>query len=124
MQTKHLRHRHGGRIVAIHSVGHVTERGVAWWFYRADVVFDDAKDGKVHHDMELAPTVICYGDDEAGSRDEYITANDALSRYLATEGRWHDQKTKGDLVYSWTPKKKEGSRQIEDLIAECQKEAA
>lgn len=122
MQIEHLTHRHGGRIVAIHSIGHVTERGVAWWFFRGDVQWPDSD--KLHYDLEISPSCVCCDNAVDRAMREYVMVQDALNHYLKISGRWHDQKSKGDLVYSWTPKRKEGSRQIEDMVAELHKEAA
>ena len=122
MQTKHLSHRFGGEVIAIHSVGHATEKGVGFWFFHGDIKWSGS--GKVACDREIGPSALCIDGDKPEAKAELNSILDALNHYLGTEGRWHDQKSRGDLVYSWTPKKKEGSRAIEDLIAECEKVAA
>lgn len=104
MEIKHLHHKHGGRITAIHSVGHSTYKGVAEWFYIGDV---DWGDGKPSVGKPIMPWAVCHDmGDQEGSK-EYGIVSDKLNEYLKKHGRWHDTKWVRDLAVRWTPKKKE-----------------
>lgn len=104
MKTAHLQHKHGGRITAIHSVAHAVDRGVAYWFYKGDVEWND---GGKSVNLEIAPWALCYDQKNLSAEKEYATVADTMQKHLIENGEWHDQKrAKDGRVYSWSPKKK------------------
>lgn len=94
MQTQYLEHKHGGRIVAFHSMGHSTYKGVASWFYVCDV---DWNDGTKSDKIEVAPWALCFDHSNAEARREYEAIVELLSNYLEQNGEWHQRPKKGDL---------------------------
>ena len=101
MQTKHLQHRQGGRITAIHAIGHAMDRGVASWFYLGDVEWSD---GGRSAGLEIAPFCVCLDQSDPAAQAEYDAISTRLTDHLARAGVWHDMKrTKDGRGYSWTP---------------------
>ena len=103
MKTKHLLHKHGGRIIAIHSVGHSTHKKVAQWFYIGDVEW---KDGGKSVGTEIPPWAVCFDHDIPEACAEYTTVVNKLNAYLVDNGEWHNIRYVGDMAVSWTPKNK------------------
>lgn len=115
MQIKHLRHKHGGRITALHAVGHDTHKKVAEWFYEGDVEWDD---GSKSYATQIPPWALCHGPSVDASLPELNEVSEALNRYLADHGEWHDTKfTRDGRAYSWTPKDKTGSTTLDAIVA-------
>lgn len=103
MQTKHLEHKHGGRITEIHYVGHEVEKGVPWYFFIGDIEWPD---GKKSCDMEIAPNLICFDHDIEAAHAECNVVMKKLNDYLLANGKWHDRKgARNGCTFSWTPAK-------------------
>lgn len=102
-----ITHRHGGRITAVHAIGHETYKGVASWFFVADVAWDD---GSRSEATEVSPN--CFGGDDA------VPYLRKLSDYLASHGEWHEPKHKRDgRTYSWTPHKNAGREELTEAVS-------
>lgn len=106
MNTVHLEHKYGGSITSIDAVGHATNDGVAYWFYRGNVEW---KDGGKSVGTEIPPWAVCFDHDIPEAHAEYGTVSERLNGYLGEHGKWHDTKFKKGYAVSWTPKKKEFS---------------
>ena len=108
MQTKHLRHKHGGRILAIHSVAQSTYKQIADWYFIGDIAFDDKPEKQVVN-REIPPYAVCYDHDNPEAKAEGDSIFAAMNEHLATNGKWHDPKhMKDGRMVSWTPKEKTG----------------
>jgi hypothetical protein len=104
MQTKHMLHKNGGRIIAIHQVGHEVDAGVPWYFYIGDIEWND---GSKSCDKEIAPHQVCFDHDSEEAHAEYDKVAKALNDYLKQHGKWHDRKAaRTGYTYSWSPFKK------------------
>lgn len=102
MQTKHLLHKHGGRITAITGYGHRTIEKVPYWFFLCDVTWDD---GTSRKEVEVLPDRICYGSDNPEGKAECDKAMGALSEHLRKHGRWLKKgKWIGDRLVHWVAK--------------------
>lgn len=107
METSHLKHKWGGRVTAIHSVGHTMDGDAAIWFYIGDIEW---KDGGTSRASEIPPWALCFDQDNQEAHKEYGAASDKLNTYLKEKGRWHKIKfLKDGRAVSWTPKHKKGS---------------
>ena len=108
MQTKHLRHKHGGRILAIHAVAHNTYKSVADWYFIGDIEFSD-KPGVVVGNREIPPYAVCYDHENPEAKAEGDAVFKELNEHLLSKGVWHDPKhMKDGRVVNWTPKEKTG----------------
>lgn len=102
MKLHHLMHKHGGRITAIHSIGHSTDNGVAYWYFKGDVVWPK---GKPSTSIEIAPWAICIDANHPGAKIEVDELMAKMNDYLAKQGKWHEAKHKNDgRIVHWTPK--------------------
>jgi hypothetical protein len=101
MKIEHLQHKHGGRITELTAIGHDTEDGNAFWFYRGNV---DWPDGGKSVDLEIAPWAVCYDHDDKAADTEYDKVSEALATYLREQGAW----TAKDLRPMWKPKTRTG----------------
>ena len=108
MQTFHLLHKHGGRIVEVAAVGHHTDHdGVPYWYLKCAVEWDDGK-GISPRQYEIAPDRLAYDQTKHEANKEGSAVLDALSKYLRERGRWLKKgKWKGDKLIHWTPLKPE-----------------
>jgi hypothetical protein len=108
-----LLHKSCGRILAVHSVEHITEDGIAYWQFRGDVQWND---GGLSKNVPIAPYQLISDPESAQSKEECDCLLQQMNDYLHDEGRWHDMKHKRDgRCYSWTPKKPTGERTIVEL---------
>ena len=98
MEIKHLLHKHGGRITAINSISHSTDRSTAFWFYVGNVEWDD---GGKSDSLEIAPWAVCYDHDNKEADAEYGKLSDMLMDYLRRKGAWKERK-KGSPS-AWVP---------------------
>lgn len=115
MKTTHLAHKHGGKITAITACAHATFKGVASWHFIGDVTWFD---GSTSTAVELAPWVVCYDSQDPAAKAEGDGVHAALTDYLGRVGQWHDQKrSRGGVMYSWTPFEKSGSFPLPDPAA-------
>ena len=107
MELHHTMHKNGGRITAIHSVAHVTYKGVATWHFVGDVTWSD---GTASKGLEIAPWALCYDSGHPGARNELNEVMGKMNNYLKDQGRWHEPKHKKDgRVINWTPKQPEAA---------------
>lgn len=107
MKTKHLMQKSGGRITAINAIGHSTYKGVADWFYRGDIEWQN---GGKSADTEIPPWAICVDHANPEALAEYTKLSEALTIYLHHHGDWHKEKhMKDGRIVSWTPHVKEDS---------------
>lgn len=107
-----LIHKWGGNILAIQSVNHETDRGVADWFFRCTVHWPDS--GR-ETDCMVGPNQLCHDNTEAGVT-AHKEAHELLSAYLRTRGDWHESKRARDgRIYLWTPHEKHGSATLDEL---------
>ena len=114
MLTKHLWHKHGGRITAIYEVGHSTHKKVAEWFYIGDI---DWGEGKVSANVPIMPWAVCV-DESPEARQEYDEVSGRLNAYLCDEGDWHDTKFARDgRAYAWTPNKEKNNLPLDAIVA-------
>lgn len=112
MQTKYLRHRHGGRVIDISAIGHNTYKGVASWFFVGHVKWQD---GTESPRCEIEPSALCCiaADGEPGLI-ECEAFHSGLNDYLREHGRWHDMKAHRDgRHYSWTPHQPKNEQPVE-----------
>lgn len=115
MQTKYLRHRHGGRIIAIDAIGHDTYKGVASWHFVGHVKWED---GSESPSSVIEPFLICtvYEDGTAGT-EECNAYLEGMNDYLREHGKWHEPKSARDgRRYTWTPTKPKHQQPIEAFI--------
>lgn len=104
-----LKHRHGGTITKISSIGHDSYKGVAEWFFLGDVKWEDGKESK---ETRIAPFALGH-DGTIEGQQECDALHGKLSDYLGRVGAWHDMKHKRDgRCYSWTPKKPAGQEAV------------
>lgn len=110
-----IRHRYGGVITNLTSVGHNTDQnGCPHWFLRGDVKWAD---GGTSTDIEIAPNMLCYdSDNEAASREQINAASAEMNDYLNEAGSWLEKpkELKGGYLIHWMPKSKTGSRPLSD----------
>lgn len=111
MQTKHLFHKHGGRITAIHQVGHEMDGQAGIWFYIGDITLDG---GKELRDAQIPSWALCYdSDNQAAGMAEINAVAEQMDAYLSRNGKWHEPKRLRDGRHvHWTPKKKSGRAEI------------
>ena len=103
MKPNHLFHKQGGRIVKIHTIGHHTYKGVADWYFVADVEWSDGTKSKL---LEVAPYALCTDSGHPGAKIEIDGLMEKMNGYLAKHGEWHEAKRKKDgRIVHWTPKK-------------------
>jgi hypothetical protein len=101
MNTKYLRHRHGGTITEISAIAHESYKGVASWHFVGDVQWDD---GTKSCGTTIAPFCVCFNQDNPLAKAEGDGLFAQLSDYLTRNGAWHDTKRARDgRVYTWTP---------------------
>jgi hypothetical protein len=99
-----LRTQGTGTIKALKGIGHQTYKGVADWFFVADVTYDD---GGENRDLQVAPYALSY--ESEADKPELDAAMRKLNEYLDRNGEWHDDKRKRDgRIYCWTPKSPKG----------------
>jgi hypothetical protein len=102
MQTKHLRHKCGARITAVHSIMHATHEGVASWFFIGDLEFDT---GTLEY-KDISPVQLCADHDNPDAKAELDKVLDAMNEHLLKHGRWlRKNKWVGDRLVSWEPKR-------------------
>src|SRR6267142_5551727 len=109
MLLNRILHRHGGRVVSIAKIGHVTtgngKKGVAHWFYLGRVVWDDAS---VSESIEIPPFALCVDDgDHLAADAEYKILSAKMSTYLIRAGSWDSKRS------LWIPIKPTGEKPIE-----------
>jgi hypothetical protein len=69
MEPKHLMLKAGGRVMKIHGVAHSCYKGVADWYFLADLLFDDSPDRSTGAlNRELPPYAVCYDHDKRRRR--------------------------------------------------------
>ena len=111
MQVSHLRHRWGGRIASIESIEHRTIDGVADWFYRGTIEWDDYGTGigkrRDSVATEIPPWAVCLDQDNPEARAEYDTFAEVLSGHLRKHGKWlaKGKQMKDGRIANWIPKK-------------------
>lgn len=94
-------HKHGGKITVLTHIGHEIYDGVAEWFFRGRVEWQD---GSVSEDIAIPPYALCH-DDTPESTKAVHDALAKLDRYLQAYGNFHEPKHKKDgRVVHWTPK--------------------
>lgn len=104
MQTKHLLHKHGGTITAVHGVGHTTTDGVPEWYYICDVVWDDGSGSRER--WKVPPWALCYDGSKPESIAELNAVAEKMNAHLAKHGKWLKKaKRVGDYFIHWLPKK-------------------
>jgi hypothetical protein len=110
MEVKHLEHRFGGRITAIHAVAHETYDRVASWHFIGDIEWEK---GPASKRAEIAPYHVCCAADLPEAKAEADSVFRALNDYLAEAGKWHKPKQMKDgRMVSWTPKKPKAEKPL------------
>jgi hypothetical protein len=110
MMAKHLHHKCGARVTAIHAVAHETYKGVASWFFIGDLEF---KKGKTLVNKDIGPIELCADLDNPEAKAELDKALEALNEHLLKHGRWlKKKKWVGERLVSWVPKRAEGRTPI------------
>jgi hypothetical protein len=98
-----LEHKNGGRITAVHAIGHETYKRVATWHYVCRVEW---KDGTVSERLRVAPYAVCFDSDDTEAKAQFERINEQLHLYLTAEGEWLEKPKHmrdGRLVH-WVPK--------------------
>lgn len=102
-------HNNGWKIQKITGVGHETYKGVANWYFIADIILSDG--GRIE-DETIPPHALAMEDET--DKPELTALMDKLNTYLGEAGEWHDDKHKRDgRIYRWTPKKAIGSQRFD-----------
>ena len=82
MKTEHILHRHGGRIVSIDAIEHITAGSHASWHFLGTLEFAN---GGHEHRVEIGPRdMVVEGEDSA----EFHAALRLLTEYLEAHGKW------------------------------------
>ena len=102
MQPQHLQHKNGGRVTAIHGVGHRTLERVPYWFYLCDVAWSD---GTKSEGIEVMPDRLCANVVNPAAVAEINLVSDALMAHLRKHGRWLKKgRWIGDRLVHWISK--------------------
>jgi hypothetical protein len=99
MKTDHLLHRHGGRIVSLHAIEHITVDDRASYHFLGTLEFDN---GGHERRAEIGPRDMIA---EIGGSLELHAALHVLSEYLEARGTWTSN--------GWVPRTTHGRHDID-----------
>lgn len=99
MKTEHILHRHGGRIVSIDAIEHITIGTHASWHFLGTLEFANGSHEPL---VEIAPRdIVAETEDSA----EFHFARRLLNQYLETHGQWTPSR--------WVPRVSHGIHDID-----------
>ena len=111
MELRFMMHKAGGRITKIETAEHKTIDGVADWFYRGTVEWNN---GGKSVGTEIPPWAVCYDPGNTCAKAEYTIISKRLTDHLNANGRWLDKmkEMRDGRMVGWISKKKSAVSQF------------